>query len=285
MAFRAISFGYKLDLGKLIIIEEEARIVKQIFKDYLGGKGLAQIATELKDCKIEYAPGCSDWNKNRVSRLIENKRYIGANGYPILIQEADFEQANSQKKEKGNQKKILPEENEFIKGIIYCSSCGGRLFRRSDIKYWKCRNECLKGIKLSDDVILDGIKQVIELCHHNQDLLNVADKTTYIPTQEILRQTNEIHRMTDNPVSFNSVKQMIFKTATQKFDCCTENGNIYTSYVLEKTVEVHQKEMVDIDYLKQVIRKIFVNKDGSIKVQFLNGAVIENKGKGGEQVC
>lgn len=285
MAFRAISFGYKLELGKLIIFEEEARIVKQIFKDYLGGKVLAQIATGLKESKIEYAPGCYDWNKNRVSRLIENRKYIGANGYPVLIEEADFEQANLQKSNKGKHKKNLPKETEFIRSITYCPFCGSHLYRRSDTEQWKCRKECLKGIKLTDTLIFDGIKQVIAKCYQNQDLLNVAEKNTYMPTQEVLRQTNEIHRMTDKPVSFNSVKQVIFKTATKKFDCCTENESIYTSYVLEKTIEAYQQKTVDIDYLKKVIRKVFVNKDGSIKVQFLNGAVIESKKEGDEQIC
>lgn len=39
----------------------------------------------------------------------------------------------------------------------------------------------------------------------------------------------------------------------------------------------YQKQTVSIDYLKQVVRKVFVNKDGSIKVQFINGAIIESK--------
>ena len=276
MTLRSISFGYKLELGRLIIFEEEAQIVKQVFNDYLNGKSLANIATELQGRKIEYMAGCWDWNKNRVSRIIENRKYTGANGYPVIIPEISFNQANLQKSSKVQHKKILP-ENEFIKGIIYCSSCGSPLYRRSDVKYWKCRNECLRAIKLSDNSILYGIKQVIELCYHNHDLLNIEEKTTYMPTQEILRQTNEIHRITDTPVSFKSVKQVIFKTATLKFDCCTENGTIYTSYVLEKTIEAYQKQTVSIDYLKQIVRKVFVNKDGSIKVQFINGAIIESK--------
>lgn len=104
MTLRSISFGYKLELGRLIILEEEAQIVKQVFNDYLGGKSLANIATELQERKIEYMTGCWDWNKNRVSRIIENRKYIGANGYPVIISEISFNQANLQKSSKSTTK-------------------------------------------------------------------------------------------------------------------------------------------------------------------------------------
>ena len=52
--------GYRLDNGKLVVIPEEAEIVRQIFMDYLSGMGLYRIAKKLilqKFSRITVMPG------------------------------------------------------------------------------------------------------------------------------------------------------------------------------------------------------------------------------------
>ena len=87
---RGIPFGYCMVNGKYALNAPEAEAVRNIFTDYIGGKSLKAIAAEMQ---IPYNTGKAQWNKNMVCRVLENKKYIGENGYPKIITVEDFEQA------------------------------------------------------------------------------------------------------------------------------------------------------------------------------------------------
>lgn len=87
---RSIPFGFCVINGRFAINENEAEIVRKIFADYIGGESLKTIAATIK---IPYNSGKEKWNKNMVCRILENKKYLGENGYPKIISSADFELA------------------------------------------------------------------------------------------------------------------------------------------------------------------------------------------------
>lgn len=110
---RSIPFGYCMVNGKYAINVNEAEAVRTIFADYIGGKSLKTLATEMQ---IPYNMGKAVWNKNMVCRVLENKKYIGENGYPHIITPEDFEQAARIKAERNTYRKpTLQDEPRPIK--------------------------------------------------------------------------------------------------------------------------------------------------------------------------
>lgn len=99
---RSIPFGYCMVNGKYALNAPEAEAVRKIFSDYIGGKSLKIIAAEMQ---IPYNMGKAQWNKNMVCRVLENKKYIGENGYPEIITPEDFEQAARIKAERNTYRK------------------------------------------------------------------------------------------------------------------------------------------------------------------------------------
>ena len=77
MKNRRFPYGYEMRDGEIVICQTEAEIVRTIFRDYVDGKGLKDIAEKLTALKVEYLPGESNWNKSRIKRMIEDKRYLG----------------------------------------------------------------------------------------------------------------------------------------------------------------------------------------------------------------
>ncbi|MBQ3418189.1 MAG: recombinase family protein [Ruminococcus sp.] len=68
--------GYRLIDGKMVVVPEEAEIVKMIFNDYLSGMGITAIAKKLNDEKIP--PRYSDyWQPNVISSILRNEKYAG----------------------------------------------------------------------------------------------------------------------------------------------------------------------------------------------------------------
>ena len=73
-------------------------MVREIFEKYAAGKLLQEIADELTVRNVDFFQGNCNWNKNRVSRIIENKKYIGADDYPTIVGNELFQSAYGFKK-------------------------------------------------------------------------------------------------------------------------------------------------------------------------------------------
>lgn len=112
---RNIPFGYCMVNGKYALNASETDAVRKIFADYIGGKSLKTIAAEMQ---IPYNMGKAVWNKNMVCRVLENKKYIGENGYPQIITAEDFEQAAYIKVERNTYRKPVtrdePRQHEIL---------------------------------------------------------------------------------------------------------------------------------------------------------------------------
>ncbi len=102
---RSIPFGYCMVNGKYALNAPEADAVRKIFADYIGGKSLKTIATEMQ---VPYNMNKAVWNKNMVCRVLENKKYIGENGYPQIITSKDFDLAAQIKSERNTYRKPAP---------------------------------------------------------------------------------------------------------------------------------------------------------------------------------
>ena len=86
-------YGYvkdEKDRNRLVINEEEAKIVKKIFQMYNKGKTMGEIASKLQDDEI-YAPSYNGFEKNKngkygwtystISKILKNKVYLGHTEY------------------------------------------------------------------------------------------------------------------------------------------------------------------------------------------------------------
>jgi len=73
----SIAYGYKRQNGQLVIDNKKAQIVKQIYKWYLSGKGVATIVKELNLRQIPTCMYGKQWGSFAVAYILTNERYIG----------------------------------------------------------------------------------------------------------------------------------------------------------------------------------------------------------------
>lgn len=70
--------GYtKNDKGELVIIPEEAEVVRLIFRLYLEGYSTAKISEYLEEKGIKTATGKDKWNATVIAKMIRNEKYMG----------------------------------------------------------------------------------------------------------------------------------------------------------------------------------------------------------------
>ena len=74
--WRTYMLGYRYDGEQLVIVPEEAAIVRSIFADYLDGKGFLAIMKRLNESGILTQQGFT-WHQSAVQRVLRNYTYTG----------------------------------------------------------------------------------------------------------------------------------------------------------------------------------------------------------------
>ena len=281
MAKRTIQYGYKLENGKIAIDYGEAEIVREIFRLYIENSSLKKVADELNRREVVYFKGKIEWGKHRVALIIENKRYIGDECYPPIIDDELFRTANEKKNLKSFEPKKNSKEVEILKTMVHCGQCGKKMRRVPQWhtqEKWVCGSRCKCQKYISDDYLNTTIKKIfIERKSGTGDCFTENTEPTYEKTQEIMRFTNEIARMSNAPnIDFNVVKKLIFECANLKFQSCKEN--LYSVYN-DKVKKVIDSVTEDDDLIKflEIISSVIVNSDGSFSLRLNDGTEIGNK--------
>ena len=73
---RYLPFGYTIRNGQTVIDQQEAETVRGIFTAYIHGASLKEIAEDLTAKNIPYTERSCVWDKARISRILENAKYI-----------------------------------------------------------------------------------------------------------------------------------------------------------------------------------------------------------------
>ena len=281
---RNIPFGYTMQKGEIIAEPTESQVVKNIFKLYLDGKSMSEIARQMSISQVSYNGITFDWNKNMVKRILENEKYLGKDGYPVLIDNETFNHANARKKSKATSVNEISEELQIIRSLTYCKECGHRLSRiggNTQTDKWDCRNsECSRfNYRLTDNMIKDILLHILNAVIANPDLLDTDSEISgYTPSIKVKCQQNELNRLMDNPqIDSEKVKTEILRLAELKYDCCTYNDSPQkTEYLKELISGREQLNMLDIDLLKSCVSRILIGHFYTIEIEFINGVIIKN---------
>ncbi|MGC4018873.1 MAG: recombinase family protein [Muricomes sp.] len=76
-----LGFG-RDDYGNLVIIEEEAKIVRLIYDLFMQGYGCRKIKNYLEDHGIKTVTGKVQWSTSTIDRILSNEKYVGCNITP-----------------------------------------------------------------------------------------------------------------------------------------------------------------------------------------------------------
>ncbi|PYG87233.1 DNA invertase Pin-like site-specific DNA recombinase [Ruminiclostridium sufflavum DSM 19573] len=91
--------GYtKAENGKLVIVEEEAEIVRLIYDLFLKGYGCRKIKSYLKKNGVKTVTGKAEWSTSTIDRILSNEKYVGT----VLSQKSYVENCLTHKQVKNN---------------------------------------------------------------------------------------------------------------------------------------------------------------------------------------
>ena len=282
MSLRTILYGYEVKNGQYLVLESEAKVVRDIFADYIGGKSLKAIAAELTEQGVIYHLDKFVWTKNIISRIIANPKYAGTDGYPAIILQTDFELANKRKSDMGGTQTELPEITTLIKSKLVCSCCGQNMGRRNKWRSrekWLCPSGCKVDMYLGDREIFSALLNTLNRVRRNPEILRLnTAPVEYSPSMEVIRQNKEIERVKEQTgVEFGVLSKMILKCVEQKYECCPlDRSRAMTEALMEKYRNLPIITELDTVLIRETVQKIAVNKDGTLTVTFINHAEVTN---------
>lgn len=155
--------GYKKDGDNYAIIEEEAEIVRRIFRQYIAGESAKQIA-EMLNAEGKLTKVGSQWQTSSVQNILANEKYTGnalmgktfkpdvlsprrvlnegqapsyymPNSHPAIISQEMFDMAQAEKKNRNELRSTAKtgkgkySKKYVLSGLMVCAHCGGK-FRR-----------------------------------------------------------------------------------------------------------------------------------------------------------
>ena len=170
------AFGYKVEGGRVVIDEEKAQIVRQMFQDYLNGANSLEIAARLNQEHILSKNGREEnWTSGIILYMLSNERYIGDSlwqktyctdalpskhvrnhgereqyyaeeTHPAIIDRKTFNAVQELKGKRREKGRIKGERhNSPLQRVIRCGNCGAAFTRKvgRGIAYWSCYTHCL----------------------------------------------------------------------------------------------------------------------------------------------
>ena len=278
MRNRNIPFGYQYQNGVLVVNSPEAKIVQQVFAQYLLGEPLSKIAAHLTAKLVEYLPGHWQWDKARVKRLLDNAKYIGNGEYPPIIKEKDFQMAHQKKESANTNRQQVDKDVKLFKGLVHCHHCGCPMVRRMDSRMghpvtWKCPR-CDYFLPLPDE---DFKQRVFLLQQRLVDKPLLAEKEEEpipVTSMEARRLTNEIFRKMDSgDFSEEELVNLALQCAAENYQTINSARHI-TDRLTAALLHAGPLSAFDRTLFERTVSEIHLTRKGEILLKLQNGVFI-----------
>lgn len=181
------ALGFELLNGTLVVIEEEAKIVRRIFEMFLSGIAKERIAKLLTDEGVPTKTGKTRWHASMVYYILTNERYMGDallqkryttesfpfkkkhnhgekeqyyvtnSNVPIVSREI-FQAVQDLMVVRKSAKASQAEDQNPFKGMLRCSACGKVMRRISNVKQpkWVCRTYSRQSTKCTNHRVMES---------------------------------------------------------------------------------------------------------------------------------
>ena len=241
---RKLPFGYKMELGKIVIHPMEAMVVQEIFEKYILGASYNELVDGLRKDGISYNEG-KIWNKSMVARILENKKYVGQSGCPPIITKEQYSRAEEKRSSKAN----APQKTEAQKVLRQLSN--GSI---TDLAEQQIRN------------VLNRLITDPSQIHMPPGTISDAGRS------EELRLAWE-RELRQQPVDEEAAKRLAVEIAAAQYDAV---GN--QEYESERLRRMFQKQKpmgeLDADLLRSAVAAIKISGN-RLRICLKNGQVIE----------
>lgn len=240
MKNRKQPFGYRVEMGAVVLHSQEAMLVKYIFQQYISGASYNQLVTVLREQPIPYDEG-KLWNKNMVARILEDHRYAGESGYPAITTPETLDRVRA----KRSAKQSLVQKTKAQKLLRQLS--GHTATERMEQQVLAFLNSLIA----SPERIASSQKDYSPQPHQ----------------QKIQRELD--NAMNQLPVDEDVAKDLILTLAAAQYAAI--NADVYETVRLRRLFSAHEPmSELDATLLQSSVTTILCHRDGTLDIQLKN---------------
>lgn len=284
MKNRTLPFGYQYKNGAIVPCAQECTVLKQITADYLSGKSLLKIATLLNEEQIEYMPGVVGWNKARLKRILEDRRYLGDDIYTPIIDPATYAALQKLKSKKNTQKQVNRKADIFHLDVpISCPICGNEMHRRNDIRCacaqrWTCQNaECKKLIIMSDSTLINSITQLLNIVIQDPNIIQTIASSDFSSNTELSRLENEISRALNSAeIDKENLQKKMMRCVSLKYNAI-DSASCIAKKLKADFENAKPLSAFSMDLFKKTVQSITLETNATVRIILINNQEIRKE--------
>ena len=276
-------YGYQFIDGMLQIDEEQSQMVQEIFEVYHSGVPVSRLKDHIEGLEI---------HRVKLSDMLSDKRYLGNEVFPKIIDQELFEAVQQRKKERrkaiGKEQLYLYHKEQFLLGDkIKCGECGSayHCYKHGELRRWDCSKRLVKGKvtcrnqHIQEDQVKELFMQAVgNLEKHPEQIRKI---TVYGSKRNIRIQAAE-HEIkllkNDSDHNIDELLKLIYKRASLLYETAGDGGAAYYTKKIEDLIQQHKEQpeekTFDKDLFDAIIEAITIYKDGRVVFTLKNGAAM-----------
>lgn len=245
MGNRKLPFGYKMQLGEIVLHPEESACVRQIFDRYQHGASFHELVQQMKEQGVPYDEG-KLWNKNMVARILGDERYLGRAPYPGIIDKEQFDAVA----ERRSAKQVHIEITEAQKML---------------------RKLC--GAKVTPNIERQVLSLLNQLAGHPEYVSSPAEPSQCKDeVSKLQRKVDEA--LAQQPIDEEVARRLIFELASAEYDSI-DSAEYETERLRRRLLDTEPAKELDETLLRKCVTKVLVAADKTVSLQLKNGQTIE----------
>lgn len=267
--------GYdKNDDGILIINKEQAVLVRRIYREFLSGYTVTQIAKGMNRDGIPGIYGKPRWSGQTINQILTNEKYKG----DLLLQKTyvpDYLSKRSVENTGQKQQYYVENDHEAIIPRGEWEAVQLELERRQKFR----ANHDIKCVRYSENLdpfqgkVICGECGHVYIAHLKEDMwCKVAEKKRMCSNRIVARKS-----LQEDFVRAWEVMSEGITPLKIKWEAMLKNGNPLEQLRAKQMLAVCERKLMDFDVelALLVLEQIIIRKNGSIKFCFLDGTTIE----------
>ena len=276
-------YGYQFIDGVLQSDEKQSRIVQEIFRVYNSGVPVSRLKDHIEGLEI---------NRVRLSDMLSDRRYLGNENFPQIIDQELFEAVQQRKKERlktiGKEQPYVYHKEQFLLGDkMKCGECGSayHCYKHGDKQIWDCSKRIVKGRvhcrnqRIQEDQIKELFMQAVT------KMKNHPEKIRKITIRKIKRNIrlqaveHEIELLkNDSSHNIDELLKLIYKRASLQYEDFDDGGAAYYTQKIEDLIQQHKEQPEEKTFDKKlfdaIMEAITIYKDGRVVFTLKNGATM-----------
>lgn len=243
--YRKLPFGYRMELGRIVVHPDEKPWVEYIFQQYALGASFLELAEYMAEEGIQYEAG-KLWNKNIIARMLGDIRYIGERGFPTIVATETLDRV----KERRESKQTTASKTEAQKALR--RKCGCRVTPRIEQEVLYLLNSLAEH---SERITMP--QQTVQVSHQQDRLMKELDA-----------------QLQASPINNERAEAVIMELAAITYEAVVPEE--YETYRMRQVFQHEQpRSELDARLINDNIQSIQVDSRRKVRLILKNGQMIE----------